>query len=107
MRVDRNTPPKWEDIQILPAQIATKPLLDEDAVHTKVIIGANAKNPLELKIPLFVSDMSFGAFSKEAKIALSKGAEMAGTGICSGEGRMPLDKQQNNSRYLYELASAQ
>jgi glutamate synthase domain-containing protein 2 len=61
---------------------------------------------LELKIPLFVSDMSFGALSEEAKIALAKGAELAGTGICSGEGGMLPEEQQANSHYLYELASA-
>jgi glutamate synthase domain-containing protein 2 len=49
--------------------------------------------------------MSFGALSREAKIALSKGAEMAGTGICSGEGGMLTEEQENNSRYFYELAS--
>ena len=107
MGVDRNTLPKWNDIQFLPAQLAKRPLLDEDAVATKVIIGPKAKKPLALDIPLFVSDMSFGALSREAKIALSKGAELAGTGICSGEGGMLPEEQQNNSRYFYELASAQ
>lgn len=107
MGVDRNTLPKWSDIQFLPAQLAKRPLLDEEAVATKVVIGPRAKKPLELDIPLFVSDMSFGALSREAKIALSKGAEMAGTGICSGEGGMLPDEQANNSRYFYELASAQ
>lgn len=58
-----------------------------------------------LDMPIFVSDMSFGALSKEAKIALSKGAEMASTGICSGEGGMLPEEQQNNSKYFYELAS--
>ncbi|MEQ9403358.1 MAG: glutamate synthase-related protein [Cyclobacteriaceae bacterium] len=105
MGVDRNTLPKWEDIQFLPAQLVSRPLLDEDEVNTKVIIGPKAKKPLELDIPLFVSDMSFGALSKEAKLALSKGAEMAGTGICSGEGGMLPEEQENNSRYFYELAS--
>ena len=105
MGVDRNTLPKWEKIQFLPAQLATRPLLDEEEVSTKVIIGKNAKKPLELDMPIFVSDMSFGALSKEAKIALSKGAEMAGTGICSGEGGMLPEEQENNSRYFYELAS--
>lgn len=107
MGVDRNTLPKWNDIQFLPAQLASRPLLDEDEVATKVVIGPKAKKPLELDIPLFVSDMSFGALSKEAKIALSKGAELAGTGICSGEGGMLPEEQANNSRYFYELASAQ
>jgi glutamate synthase domain-containing protein 2 len=107
MGVDRNTLPKWNDIQFLPAQLATRPLLDHESVATKVVIGPRAKKPLELDIPLFVSDMSFGALSREAKIALSKGAEMSGTGICSGEGGMLVEEQQNNSKYFYELASAQ
>ncbi|MEL6810563.1 MAG: glutamate synthase-related protein [Bacteroidota bacterium] len=107
MGVDRNTLPQWNSIQFLPAQLAHRPLLDEDSVSTQVVIGPNAKKPLTLEIPLFVSDMSFGALSREAKIALSKGAEMSGTGICSGEGGMLPEEQQNNSRYLYELASAQ
>jgi glutamate synthase domain-containing protein 2 len=107
MGVDRNTLPKWNDIQFLPAQLATRPLLDIENVATKVIIGPNAKKPLHLDIPLFVSDMSFGALSREAKIALSKGAELAGTGICSGEGGMLPEEQANNSKYFYELASAQ
>jgi len=105
MGVDRNTLPKWESIQFLPAQLSSRPLLDEEAVSTQVIIGPKAKKPLVLDIPLFVSDMSFGALSREAKIALSKGAEMAGTGICSGEGGMLPQEQANNSKYLYELAS--
>jgi glutamate synthase domain-containing protein 2/nitrite reductase/ring-hydroxylating ferredoxin subunit len=104
---DRNTLPKWENIQFLPAQLSRQPLLDHEEVKTKVVIGPNAKKPLELDIPIFVSDMSFGALSREAKIALSKGAEMAGTGICSGEGGMLPDEQASNSRYFYELASAQ
>ena len=105
MGVDRKLLPKWENIQFLPAQLAKRPLLDEEEVKTEVIIGGNAKKPLKLDIPIFVSDMSFGALSKEAKIALSKGAEMAGTGICSGEGGMLPEEQANNSKYFYELAS--
>lgn len=107
MGVDRNSLPKWNDIQFLPAQLAKRPLLDEEAVATKVVIGPNAKKPLHLDMPLFVSDMSFGALSREAKIALSKGAELAGTGICSGEGGMLPEEQASNSKYFYELASAQ
>ena len=105
MGVDRNTLPKWEDIQFLPAQLASRPLLDEEEVKSEVIIGPNAKKPLKLSIPLFVSDMSFGALSREAKIALAKGAELAGTGICSGEGGMLPEEQENNSRYFDEWAA--
>lgn len=105
MGVDRNTLPKWQDIQFLPAQLASRPLMDQDEVATKVVIGPKAKMPLTLDLPIFVSDMSFGALSKEAKIALSMGAELSGTGICSGEGGMLPEEQANNSKYFYELAS--
>jgi methylamine---glutamate N-methyltransferase subunit C len=106
MGVDRNTLPKWNDMQYLPAQLWKKPLLDEEEVLTETVIGPKAKKPLKLSIPIFVSDMSFGALSSEAKIALAKGAELAGTGICSGEGGMLPEEQQSNSHYFYELASA-
>ncbi len=105
MGVPRDQLPDWDDIQLLTAQLATPPMLDDDAVGTEVVIGPNAKKPLRLKIPLFVSDMSFGALSEPAKVALATGAEMAGTGICSGEGGMLPEEQAANSRYFYELAS--
>ncbi len=105
MGIPRDELPSWDDIQIVTAQLAKLPLLDEEEVDTETIIGPQAAKPLKLKIPLFVSDMSFGALSEEAKIALSKGAELAGTGICSGEGGMLPEEQESNSRYFYELAS--
>lgn len=106
MGVPRNELPDWNDIQLLTAQMATKPLLDDATVNTELVIGPRANKPLRLSMPVFVSDMSFGALSEEAKIALAAGAELAGTGICSGEGGMLPEEQQANSRYFYELASA-
>jgi len=107
MGVPRQHLPHWDDIQMLMAQFASKPLLDDVPVNTELVIGRRAKRPLHLKIPIFVSDMSFGALSEESKIALATGAERAGTGICSGEGGMLPEEQMANSRYFYELASAQ
>lgn len=98
--------PAWGDIQILTGQLASRPLDDDAPVDTQLVIGPGTRKPLVLDIPLFVSDMSYGALSEEAKVALATGAEMAGTGICSGEGGMLPDEQEANSRYFYELASA-
>jgi nitrite reductase/ring-hydroxylating ferredoxin subunit len=105
MGVSREELPKWDDIQILTAQLQKPPLLDDEPVETGVTIGPKAAQPLHLDIPLFVSDMSFGALSEPAKIAMAQGAEMAGTGICSGEGGMLPEEAEANSRYFYELAS--
>ncbi|RLB52029.1 MAG: glutamate synthase [Deltaproteobacteria bacterium] len=106
MGVSREELPKWDGLQLITAQLAQKPLLDDEAVGTELVIGPASKKPLTMKIPVFVSDMSYGALSEEAKVALAMGAERAGTGICSGEGGMLPEEQQANGRYLYELASA-
>ena len=105
MGVSRDQLPLWDDILFATAQLAQLPQLDGVKVDSKVTIGPAAGKPVELDIPLFVSDMSFGALSEEAKIALAKGAELAGTGICSGEGGMLPEEQVENSRYFFELAS--
>jgi nitrite reductase/ring-hydroxylating ferredoxin subunit len=106
MGVSREQLPTWDHLQFVTAQLARLPLLDDEPVGTEVCIGPNADRPLWLDIPLFVSDMSFGALSQEAKTALARGAERAGTAICSGEGGMLPEEQAESSRYLYELASA-
>jgi len=106
MGVPRSELPDWNDIQILTAQLARKPLEEDVDVDTRLVIGPKAARPLELEIPLLVSDMSFGALSPEAKVALARGAELAGTGICSGEGGSMDEERKANSRYFLELASA-
>jgi len=106
MGVLRSDLPNWDALQFVVAQLHKTPHLDETPVATELIVGPRAKKPLRLEIPIFVSDMSFGALSAEAKTALAKGAEMAGTGICSGEGGMLLAEAEANIRYFYELASA-
>jgi len=46
--------------------------------------------------------MSFGALSREAKVALAKGATAAGTAACSGEGGILPEEQAAAATYLYE-----
>ena len=105
MGIARSKLPRWDDLQILTAQLATPPLMEDVAVGTDFVLGPRAKKPLRFAIPIFVSDMSYGALSEEAKVALARGAEWSGTGICSGEGGMLPEEQAANARYLYELAS--
>ena len=106
MGVSRSKLPSWDDLQIVTAQLATAPLLDDEPVRTGLTIGPSARRPIHLDIPIFVSDMSFGALSQEAKTALARGAERAGTAIASGEGGALPEEHAESSRYLYELASA-
>ena len=106
MGVPRQDLPSWDDLQIITAQLHTFPGLDEEPVGTDLVIGPRAAKPLQLDIPIFVSDMSFGALSAEAKIALARGAKAAGSAVCSGEGGMLPEEQEEACKYFYELASA-
>lgn len=93
------------ELYFLPGQLAVLPLLDHEEVHTETIIGAKQKIPLKLKSPIFVSHMSFGALSKEAKIALAKGTAEFGTIMCSGEGGMLPESREAAAQYVFEMAS--
>ena len=103
MGVPRQDLPSWDDIQIVTAQLATAPRLDHEPVGTEVVVGPNAQKPLTLKIPIIISDMSFGSLSEPAKVALARGAELAGTAIASGEGGMLAEEQAENSRYFHGI----
>jgi len=106
MGVSHRDLPGWDDLQFVVAQLARMPLLDDEAVGAELVVGPRAAKPLRLAMPLLVADMSFGALSEEAKVALAKGADAAGTGVCAGEGGMLAEEQAANARYFYELASA-
>ena len=78
MGVLREDLPNWDDLQFVVAQLHKTPHLDDEPVGTELVIGPRVKKPLKLEIPIFVSDMSFGALSAEAKIALAKGQRWRG-----------------------------
>jgi len=82
--------PSWDELTFLPGTL-TRFVIEgyREKCATKTVLGARfAKHPLELDIPVYITGMSFGALSLEAKMALAKGASMAGTATCSGEGGM-------------------
>ena len=97
--------PSLDDLLFRPAQLDRFPLLSSEPVDTSVRLGTRAGRPLILDIPIFVSHMSFGALSAEAKEALATGASAAGTAIASGEGGMHPRERAAASRYIFEMAS--
>ena len=92
----------WNDILILGNQLDKMPLFDNEEVNLKTIIGKNAKKPMVLESPVFVSHMSFGALSKEAKTALAIGTSRVKTAICSGEGGILPEEFENAYKYIFE-----
>src|SRR5205085_1688442 len=71
--------------------------------ETRTVLGARfAKKPIELDIPVYITGMSFGALSLEAKMALAKGASMAGSATCSGEGGMIPPERDLSTKWYYQ-----
>lgn len=94
--------PGWDDILILGAQLDPMPLDENAPVITTTVIGKHAKKPMVLENPVYISHMSFGALSKETKIALAKGSAMAGSAMCSGEGGILPEEIEAADKYIFE-----
>jgi glutamate synthase domain-containing protein 2 len=97
------TIPTWDDLTFLPGTL-TRFVIEgyREKCETKTVIGPRAKRPIELDIPVYITGMSFGALSYEAKMALARGATMAGTATCSGEGGMIPDERRFSSKWFYQ-----
>src|SRR5829696_2929741 len=78
--------PHWDELIFLPGTL------------TRFVI-----EPIELDIPIYITGMSFGALSLEAKMALAKGASMAGTATCSGEGGMIPPERDLSTKWYYQI----
>lgn len=94
--------PSWDDILLLGAQLNPPPLEEEEPVDLTTVIGKEAKRPMILKGPVYISHMSFGALSKEIKVSLAKGSAMAGTAMCSGEGGILPEERDASYKYIFE-----
>lgn len=94
--------PCWDDIMILGAQLNPPPLDENENVCVQTVIGKNARKPMVIESPIYISHMSFGALSKEAKVSLARGSAMVKTAMCSGEGGILPEEMDAAYRYIFE-----
>ena len=94
--------PNWDEILILGNQLNPQPLEGDVDVSTRTVIGKNAKRPLVIESPIYITHMSFGALSRETKIALAKGSAAVKTAQCSGEGGILKEEMENAYKYIFE-----
>ena len=99
--------PSWDDILILGAQLNPMPLDEHADVSLRTIIGKKAEKPMVLDMPVYISHMSFGALSKETKIAMAKGSAAVGTAMCSGEGGILPEEKAAAYKYIFEYVPNQ
>lgn len=94
--------PGWDDVLVLGAQLDPMPLEEHADVTLETVIGKHAKKPMVLNMPVYISHMSFGALSRETKIAMAKGSAAAGTAMCSGEGGILPEEKEAAYKYIFE-----
>jgi len=92
----------WDEILIKGAQLARLPLDDEAEVRTRTVIGPGARHPMVIETPVYVTHMSYGALSREAKTALARGSAAMQTAMCSGEGGILEESLKSSHRYVFE-----
>lgn len=99
--------PGWDDVLILGAQLNPMPLNEHDEVSLQTVIGKHAKKPMTLSMPVYISHMSFGALSRETKIAMARGSAAVETAMCSGEGGILPEEKAAACKYIFEYVPNQ
>ena len=96
--------PHFDDLLFLGASISRYPLEGyRERCDTGVTLGTRfAKKPVELRIPVTIAGMSFGALSGTAKEALGRGATMAGTSTTTGDGGMTPEERGHSRTLVYQ-----
>src|ERR687885_1509245 len=97
--------PHFDDLLFLGASISRYPLEGyRERCGTDVVLGTrHARKPLELKIPITIAGMSFGALSAPAKEALGRGATEVGTSTTTGDGGMTPEERRHSKTLVYQL----
>src|SRR3954468_22383142 len=97
--------PHFDDLLFLGASISRYPLEGyREKCGTGVTLGTRfAKKPIELKIPITIAGMSFGALRANAKRALGRGATAAGTSTTTGDGGMSEEERSESKILVYQV----
>ena len=97
--------PNFDDLLILAAQLSRLSVdtYREDCQTRTVLGGRFAKKPLVIETPIMISGMSYGALSKEAKIAMAKATQIVGTSINNGEGGLLPEERQNSYKQVVQI----
>ena len=97
--------PNFDDLLFLPSQL-TRMSIDtyREDCETRTILGARyATKPLVIETPIMISGMSYGALSKEAKIAMAKATNIVGTSINNGEGGLLPEERANSYKQVVQI----
>lgn len=94
----------FDDLVFLTASASRYPLEGyRERCDTRTVLGTRlASKPIELKIPITISGMSFGSLSANAKEALGRAATMVGTSTTTGDGGMTPEEREASKILVYQ-----
>jgi glutamate synthase domain-containing protein 2 len=97
--------PTFDDLLLLGASVSRYPLEGyREKCDTNVVIGTRfAAKPIELKIPITVAGMSFGALSANAKESIGRACTMMGTSSTTGDGGMTEEERRASKILVYQV----
>ena len=97
--------PTFDDLVFLGASMSRYPMEGyREKCATDVVLGTRfAKKPVELKIPITIAGMSFGALGANAKESLGRAATAMGTSTTTGDGGMTEEERQSSETLIYQV----
>ena len=97
--------PSFDDLALLGASVSRYPLEGyRERCDTNVTLGTRfAEKPIELKIPITIAGMSFGALGANAKEAIGRAATAMGTSTTTGDGGMTEEERQSSKALVYQV----
>ncbi len=96
----------FDDLVFMPVQLTKNPYdYFREKISTSTILGKKSKKPLRLSMPILFAGMSFGALSKEAKVAIAKASTKLGTATNTGEGGMLPDERKNAELLISQFST--
>ncbi|MDA0703387.1 MAG: FMN-binding glutamate synthase family protein [Proteobacteria bacterium] len=97
--------PSFDDLVFLGASVSRYPLEGyRERCDTNVVLGDRfAEQPIELKIPITIAGMSFGALGANAKEAIGLACTAMGTSSTTGDGGMTEEERRSSKTLVYQV----
>jgi methylamine---glutamate N-methyltransferase subunit C len=97
--------PSFEDLTFIPCGLTRIPLEGyREKCETKTLLGTRfAKKPITLATPITIAGMSYGALSRNAKVALGTAATRVGISTTTGDGGMLMAEREASQQLVYEV----
>ncbi|MBX6722741.1 MAG: FMN-binding glutamate synthase family protein, partial [Dactylosporangium sp.] len=94
----------FDDLSFVPGQLARQPLHERAPVELECVLGRRCRRPLRMSMPVMISGMAYGlALTKNARLALAKGARLAGVPLNTGQGPSFPEERAAAGTYIVQF----